>query len=54
MGIMMLIILLTILIWHDYTNTNIEVYLKKRRLFFIAVSIEMAIIILAVLINMIS
>ena len=44
MGIMMLIILLTILIWHDYTNTNIEVYLKKK-IVFIAVSIEMAIII---------
>ena len=45
-GIMMLIMLATLLAWHNYTNPDLATYLKKRSIFFIVISIEFFLMVL--------
>lgn len=49
-GMMLVVILSTCLIWHNYQNTDKKIYAAKRKLFLSAVSLEFAIIFIVLLI----
>lgn len=53
-GLLMITILTTIMFWHNYTNVDLVKYSRVRRLFFIAISVEIWIGILAILISMLN
>lgn len=53
-GLLMLTIVTTIMFWHNYINADLIEYSRVRRLFFIAISVEIWIGILAIIISMLN